>query len=242
MDNENNGPIIPAGTEKMYNSVYNPMTGQPAVSPTNDKPAEQAPQTGEENAPTGTTFDELAAKKGFKSPEDLAKAYMNLEAQNTKVTMSLADLAKSRDDAQTHIANESSQNVRVETQDDAMKVVENIVRKATRPLEDKLALQDLLLRNPDVKDYASEMAKVVKDNPGVTWETAYKAAKFDALQRTSVEKGRQEAYQTMQQKQSVNVAPARPKASNQQSLENLVKDRSIPFKELQKIMRERFNK
>src|ERR1041384_7517583 len=41
-----------------------------------------------------TSFEAIAAKKGFKTPDDLAKAYANLESKNTKVAMKNADLEK----------------------------------------------------------------------------------------------------------------------------------------------------
>lgn len=243
MDNNTEAPVIPAGTERMNNAAYNPLAGQANVSPDMGKQESQT-ETSVESKPaetlTETIYAELAAKKGFKTPDDLAKAYMNLETQNKRVEMGLSELAKLRNETQQSAELAEQIPAQVETQDDAMKVVERVVKKVTRPLEDKLALQDLMLRVPDVKEYAAEMASVVKLNPSITWEAAYKVAKFDALQKTAREEGRKEAYQAVQQKQAASVASSKPRASNERALDDLIRDKGIPFKEVQRIMRERF--
>ena len=249
MDNgtQNTAPIIPAGTESMHNAVYNPLPqvnrGQAAVLPSTDKSSfdeRVAQQSSETDAPRGTTFDDLAAKKGFKSADDLAAAYQNLESQNKRVEMSLSELVDSRlqSPATDDVSPEELANA--QSQEAALKIVEKVVRKFTRPLEDKLALQDLMAKNPDATQYASEMAKLVKNNPGIGWDVAYKAAKFDQLAVQARDEGRTEAYRGIQKKQAFTVEAPKAVVKDSKPLLDLIKDRSVPFSEVSRIMKERF--
>ena len=259
MDNgQQAAPVIPSGTERTVYGTASymgnaPFAGSSPVPVANGQAvslpstgqseavAALAQQSGEAKAPLGTTFDDLAVKKGFRNADDLAAAYENLESQNKRVEMSLAELVKLREQTipQSEIAPDELNQV--QTQEDALKVVERVVKKFTRPLEDKLALQELFHNNPDAPSFASDMAKLVKENPGVSWAVAYRAAKFEALDKQSREKGRQEAYQTIQQKQAATVSqPATPQKSAQ-GLKELIGDKSIPFREVTRIMKERFS-
>jgi hypothetical protein len=249
MDNgQGVAPMIPAGTEPTVwgtkSFVGAPNQGQ-ATTPAQTGQSESVPTEGVQsnpvNASQGTTFAELAAKKGFKSVEDLAAAYQNLESQNKKVEMSLAELVKLRDEsfaAEPVITQPVNQ---VQSQDEAIKIVEGIARRTIRPLEDKLALQDLLLRQPDAQQFAVEMAAVIKQDPNVTWETAYKAAKFDVLNRQADALKQQQAQQVQELKQRASIGSTKSAANAPvKSLDDLVNDRTIPFAEVQRIMKERF--
>ena len=245
MDNEKQAPVIPAGTEP---TVFGTPTfpggapGQAEQPPaTNQEGAQQVAQQDSGKAPgEGTTFTELAAKKGFKTPDDLAKAYANLESQNTRVEMGLSELMSIRGQSQPGEAEDlAGVDQEIQTQEQALKVVEKVVRRFTRPLEDKIALQELFFKHPDATQYAAEIGKAIKDNPGITWESAYKVAKFDASQDTAREQGRQEAYQTIDKKQAAAVQPTRP-AEQGPNLRDLIVDRNTPWSEVQRIMKERF--
>lgn len=240
MDNENKtAPIIPAGTEPTVygTTVFQADNGQAASSPDVSKPQQVAPAANPQAPQEGTTFEELAVKKGFKSADDLARSYAELESRNTRVEMGLSELVRVRTESQP----QTEANASVETAEDAVRVVEGIVRKQIDPLRDQLQLQDLFLRYPDAKDFAPQMAKVIKDNPGTAWEVAYRAAKFDALASQAKKEGTQQAYQTIQQKQSASVEPARPAVTKERNLDELIRDKSIPFSEIQKIVKERFS-
>jgi len=249
MDNKpNSAPVIPSGTEPTVfgTASYPAGVGQAGNLPSAVKSESEVPkelQPSQTEAPKGTTYDELAAKKGFKSQDDLALAYANLERQFTQDRQEgLAELLKSRgEDQQPVVPPQEVTPQEVVTESDALRVVEQVVRKFTRPLENQLALQQLMYKNPDVEQFAGQMASIVKSNPGISWEVAYKAAKFDALGATSREEGKKEAYQTIQQKQAVTTSPAKPVARDTRPIDELIKDKSIPFSEVQKIMKERFS-
>ena len=243
MDNEPVAPVIPSGTEPtVFGTASFQGNGQAITSPDKgqSKPESvQAIPSSDTSAPQGTTFEELASKKGFKSADDLAAAYANLESQNKRVEMGFAELAKIRENP-TQL--ESIPDVsNVQTPEAAQRIVEGIVKKFTRPLEDKIALQDLFFKNPDAAQYAASMAKLVKDSPGMNWEHAYKVAKFDDVAKQATEKAKQEVYQAIQQKQAVATDPARASAKDTRPLAELIKDKSIPFVEIQRIMKERFS-
>ena len=260
MDNvtQNTAPIIPAGTEK---SVYGTASfvgnrpfagsspvpgaeGQAGVMPNSGK-SESAEyvtqQSGDSSALQGTTFDELAAKKGFKSADDLAAAYSNLESQNKRVEMSLSELVDSRTKSQPaeDVSVEELQNA--QSQEQALKIVEKVVKKFTKPLEDKLALQDLFAKNTDAQQYAGEMAKLVKENPGISWDVAYKAAKFDRLGTQAREEGKRQAYQEINRKQILTTESPRSAIKENKPLLDLIKDKNIPFHEVQRLMKTRFS-
>ncbi|KKM91834.1 hypothetical protein LCGC14_1224490, partial [marine sediment metagenome] len=72
--------------------------------------------------------------------------------------------------------------------------------------QDKNDYQMHLMQNPDDKQLVPQAIQYVRDNPGIKWEVAFKAAKADSI-GTSVdaakEEGRQEAYQSKENKGTV---------------------------------------
>lgn len=243
MDNTAKAPVIPAGTNTQGGVAYNSLNasvhtnqGQAQVAPNTVNPVGQAPQQANQSPTLSeqrTSFEELAAKKGFKSPDDLAKAYENLESHNKVVEMNMADILAARSPEPV----DTAQAVTTET--DALKIVESVAKKAMRPLQDKVELQDLFLNFPDAKEYAGGIAKAVKENPGISWNSAYKLAKYDSLQSKAVEQGKQEAYQNIAQKQAVQAGTPRPTVKENADLKSVIRDRSIPFSEITRIVKQR---
>lgn len=238
MDNTNNGaPLIPMGTNTQGGVAYNPLVAsiQQNQGQVPSVPASPSNASVPTNAPDGTTFAELQAKKGFKSAEDLAKAYIELESHNKKVEMTAADILK-------QVYPEKPATVPAPGDEQAVQIVQAIVKNEVKPLQEKVALQELFMKNPDAKDFASGIAEQVKANPGITWESAYKLAKFDALERNAKDAGKQEAYQSIQQKQSVMAGTASPTPRGSgPDIRSIIKDRSVPFKEVDRMMREYLN-
>lgn len=252
MDKTNSvAPVIPAGTTAVGGAAYDPLAaaagaGQAARVPDSSQAAGENQQQVTDAPPEGQgAFAELAAKKGWSSPDDMARSYSELEGRNTRVEMGLSEIIKLREQASQNQTPEVTVNPsQVQSPDDAVKVVENIVRKVTRPLQDQIELQQLFLTHPDAKQYAEGIGRAIKENPGISWDSAYKIAKFDAggqAVQQARQEGKQEAYQTIAQKQSANVGTAKPAAAKEaRPLDELIRDKSIPFREVQRIMRERF--
>lgn len=247
MDNTHQGaPVIPAGTQPTVFGTAS-FPGQAPTVPTGQQPAPTVAQPVPQAAAAATTaFAELAAKKGFSGVDDLVKAYENLESQTKRVEMTMAELIKSREDitppaAPSVVAEPVAAVPR--TEQEALKIVENVARNVAKPLEERIALQELFIANPDAKEYASDMAKAVRANPGISWDAAYKLAKFDKIQAESFQKGQQQAQQTAQLKQGLQAGTSQPTGNAGRDvntdIRNMIKDRSIPLSEITRIMKER---
>lgn len=251
---ENNGaPVIPAGTQptafgtpsftadnKAFGGVAPANIGQGHPAPAATATQQQAAPSVQQSAPQGTTFAELAAKKGFQSADDLARAYENLESHNKKVEMTSADIIKAIQEATpSEPAAPQIPVVQATNQDQAaIKIVEAIVDARTKPLQERVALQDLFLKNPDAAQYAPGIAQAVKENPGIKWDAAYKLAKFDAAQDQARQQGVQQAYQVQQQKTAAVAGASAPTQRAGPDVRSMIKDRSIPFNQITQVMRE----
>lgn len=248
MPQENNGsPIIPAGTTTQGGLAYDPLKAAIAANNGQAQPAPQSTvpqQVPAPNAPMqGTTFAELAQKKGWKTPDDMATSYANLESHNKKVEMTADDVLKMVQAASQQSTPQPVQPVVQQpmprTPDEqAIQIVQSLIRTEVKPLQERVALQDLFIKNPDAKDYAQGIADVVKSNPGISWENAYKLAKFDAVAQKASQQGRQEAYQTIQQKQEFIAGSSVPAQRSGPDVRSIIKDRSVPFAEVDKMVRE----
>lgn len=237
-------PVIPAGTEPtVFGQTAFP--GQ-ALADQTGLPEQGKPEGGQTpeltpKAAGATTFEELAAKKGWQSPDELAAAYANLEAQNKRVEMSLSDVIKARQEAVVQEP-ETLDTTGVETQEDAMKLLDKFVSKKIRPLEDRLALQNLLMNKEtaDAGQYLDRMAAIVRKEPNISWETAYKTAKYDSLGSQEREQGRKEAYQSIEAKAGAAGIQAGPRAEGWTvpSLTEAIKTGKVTLTEARKIINE----
>lgn len=203
-------PVVPAGTEKSLNQIPKDTLPRPALE--NQMPSQQVPEQKQETivskAVEGTTtFDELAAKKGFNSPDDLAKAYSNLESQNKRVEVTLADAMKARLDSkaiETPKVEETIEDLDDMDNKNAVKIIQGMIDKKVGVAQDVFDYQMHLLQNPQDKEIAAEAIKVVRENPGIKWETAFAAAKTTATGQTveqAKEDGKNEAYSNIEKKQ-----------------------------------------
>jgi len=211
-------PIVPTGTEEPGTEAPKDKLARPAPDPSAAQPQpvampdQKAPDQIQETAPQKAveetiTFDELAAKKGFKSPDDMAKSYQNLESQNTRVEVSLADAIKARNEGEvSNERNEVESAMNAESTDDALKIVSRMIDKKVKAVEDKQEYQLHLMANPDDQKHAAKAIDIVRENPGISWGTAFDAAKGrDTGQNLSAarEEGKQEAYDTKTAKEDV---------------------------------------
>lgn len=249
MDTKDNpgAPVIPAGTQptafggKSFNSNGTPFSGNAPLQNQGQgtpSPAASFSQnaTQSQDAPEGTTFADLAAKKGFASPDDLAKAYANLETHNKRVEMTAADILKeiSPVPAQAPVAPPQP----VSPDDAAINIVKSIVQSETRPLQQQIELQNLFMKNPDAVQYAPGLAKAVKENPGISWEGAYKIAKFDSLEQSAQKNQQVQRQQTDQLRTQTLVGSPSPTERGGPDVRSIIKDRSVPFKEVDRIVRD----
>jgi hypothetical protein len=231
--------VVPTGTQKPLGAI--PKDTLPHPVPV-QMPAQQGPavtqETVQSKAVSDTiTFDELAVKKGFKTPDELAKAYANLETQNKRVEVTLADAIKARQEADP-FAEPLPKADEVNTSEDAVKIVNSMISRQTKSLEDKMEFQFHLLAHPEDKEIASQALSYVKENPGIKWEVAFKAARADTLASTEREKGRQEAYQSIQNKagaMGVNASQRAPEVGVSDIIKG-IRQGQIPLSEARKII------
>lgn len=240
MDNIGTVPVIPSGTEPtVFGTPSFVRTGQTVNMPNSDKPVAQTQQTNTQEAAggeTARTYEELAAKKGFKSPEDLARSYMELEKAKTLQSMDMAELLRVKLDAQ-----ESQPGTQDMSHDEAIRIVESIVEKRVRPLQETLEIQKAF-KNPEDMQYASEVAGLVKSNPTIPWSIALEAIKYRHAPERLKEEGKNEAYQTIQSKQPFMQSDEASLARKREvDVMGIVNDRSIPFREVQKILKEKYS-
>lgn len=170
-----------------------------------------------------TNFESVAAKKGFKTPDDLAKAYANLESQNTKVSMKAAELEKQffPDSPKT-----TEQRVEKAYSDDEQKALSElrsfISREAVEPLKQefdlklrtelaKIELSQVIKDNPDFANYANEVKEFKSKYPDMPFREAYtfaKALKGDLVKEARAEGLRQGTWSAERQS-AAQVVPSK---------------------------------
>jgi len=154
-------------------------------SPTEDQQSE---------APYGQAFKEIAEKKGFKSPDDLVKAYVNLESQSTKTSQEvkeLRELAKEIRSAQTPQKQDDLYKDLPQEQRQALellgKVIDERLESKLQPLKSNLEVQEAQKEMQSVKERfpgvsnadLEEAINYVDKNPSLPLEAAIKIVTYD---------------------------------------------------------------
>lgn len=228
-------PVVPFGTDKVIptaDTLPRPAP-QPTMPATNPQIIEETVQR---KATEGmTTYEELAATHGFKSPEDLAKSYKELRSQNSRVEATLSEAIKARQETPI----ESVPNIdTVDNTDDALRIVDSRIKKQVDAIRDAFEYKLHLIENPGDKEFASDAIKYVRENPTLKWDVAFKAAKADSLVQTEREKGKQEAYQSIDKKadiQSLHQSNRATEVSTKDIIEG-IKTGRIPLSEARKFI------
>lgn len=218
MDSADNAPDISQYEDAPLEGQADDVNLAPADTEVEEESAEtEAP---EEQAEDGTTFEELAQKKGFRTPNDLAKAYRELESHTTKVQMDRAELLKARGgDPKGKTVQPGSE-----------------LEKEVRAIKERVEINELFSKYTDAKDYSKQMAEHIKEHPNASWEQAYRYVKFDDLAKTSKQEGRREAYQNIDQKAKIISEKPAPRKAPKKDLASLIKDRTVPLAEIEKLL------
>lgn len=134
-------------------------------------------------------FQQLAEKKGFKSPDDLAKSYMALESRSTKAEQSKAGLEQQLEQIKQL---KDTMNVSDE-QERALQILEQTVEKALekrlRPIEETIGVQkvdkmvkDLQTVYPDFTgSVVDQTLDYMVDHRGVSMEDAFKIISWEQV-------------------------------------------------------------
>lgn len=193
-------------------------------APTAPTEAPVIAQTETETKPSDeSSFESLAAKKGFKTPDDLAKAYANLERQSTKTSMKAAELEKSffPQEARTDTPQAP---VELKAEKDAIDELRNFgKREFVEPLKQefdqrlktelaKIELRQTIKENPDFSKYADEVKELKTKHPSMSFSEAYtfaKAMKGDLVQEATA-KAYSEGAKVGYKQVAAQVAPTKP--------------------------------
>lgn len=122
----------------------------------------------------------------------------------------------------------------------AEEYVKNLVRAEIEPLKAQTELERAMNTYPDFVDYKDKIAEVIQANPSLGFMDAYKIARFDDSIKEAENKGKQNAYQSMQKKKAAGVESARPSGEGKRkSVEGInVFDKSVPLKEIERQLNE----
>lgn len=222
MDSDNTDDIVAIHTDSEVEGVSDtnadvPENVEADLSDASDAPSDEASE--------GTTFEELAQKKGWSSPDDLAKAYRELESQNKRVEMDRASLLKIRQTEK-----------RSDVVEEEPTLEESGVLREVREMKERLEIKELFDTHKDAGEYSKRMADFIKENPHATWESAYRFVKFEDLEKRARDEGRQEAYQNIEQKKKASGVSSGPKTKKGKTLDELVRDKDVPLSEIEKML------
>ncbi len=145
----------------------------------------------EPEAPFGQAFQELAEKKGFSNPDDLVKAYQNLESQSTKSSQELRELAKEIRSIKTPQEQADPLKDVPDEQRQALdllgKVIDERLEKRLQPLKQNLEVQEaqkeinaVKAEFPSVSDSDLQQAiDVVDRHPSLSLSEAVKIITYE---------------------------------------------------------------
>jgi hypothetical protein len=174
--------------------------------------------------PVETTFEELKAKKGFQSPDDLAKAYANLESHNKRVEMKTADMEKQFFPVESprDIQPQSPASQAIQESQQALNELRKFVQTEVEPLKkdfdqrlqtelSKIELRQVMKENTDFGKYATDVKELKTRYPAMSFTEAYSFAK--AMKGDSVAEAKSQAFQrgasVAQRQVAAQVAPAK---------------------------------
>ena len=190
----------------------------------------------------------LAGK--FNSPEELEKAYKELESKFGQTSQEKANLQK----AFEQLAPVFNENLDTEQPiseiEDPEKRLESLVFKATSramaPQQANLAIERLVVKHPDFSNYIDDIKGVLQempqllDNKETGLERAYRIAKADRFEQEksrAKEDGKKEAYQSIANK-SISGVEGASKAGERKGPLSAAEFSKLSTEEKEKIISE----
>lgn len=203
--------------------VVDQVAPEGQTTPTEQSPTVQpdgATSEGEE-APKGTTFQELAAKKGWNSPDDLAKAYRELESHSTKVSQKASDLEKE------FFSKQESSPSQTLPDDAALQELDKFVnqrvskeiqaiRAEFQDREARRELREVMDKNQDFGKYAKDIKEIKTQYPNMSFNDALlfaKAQKGDLVKEATSKAFQQKTETVQKQMAAQTVNPKQSKES-----------------------------
>lgn len=193
---------------------------------------------------TNQPHEETLASEGVKTQEQSVESeaktvpYTRFKEVNDKLKM-YQELAGLRKPKEEHVeSNKASEDilddqndVRKVAREEAAKVSQNTIKMANDAFELQAVMQ-----NKDFAELYPKIKEAVSENPHLSWQQAYKLARFDSLEQESYERGKQAAYGKIdEKKQSAVESPKKAVAPKQfQSIDPM--DKSISLNELRDML------
>jgi len=170
---------------------------------------------GTEAPELGQAFAELAEKKGFKSAEDLAIAYREMESYSTRINQQMKDLSSKVERALPKQQTEDPFSNLPAEQREALDLLGRIIDQKISPLREDLEvrkagqeIQSVKERFPGIDNTQIEDAlSIVERSPGLELEEALKIVTYEAAKATSQQQQRKAT--TTQQKKRAFVETAK---------------------------------
>lgn len=113
--------------------------------------------------------------------------------------------------------------------------VESIIEQKLAPFKVQLETEQVLRQHSDFPEFADTAVNLIKENPSLSLENAYRLAKFEHLESKAKEEGKTEAYQTIEKKADLQFEQTTRKTV-QRPVEDLVRDKTVPLSEIAKML------
>lgn len=227
-------------------NVETPQTAAPSQGQPQPAPAETPNSVASGQNPTSGAVDGAtpASEAGqetlllgkFKSPEDLAKAYQELESHNKKVEMDKAELTKlfveqpSPSETPTAAAQET-------TEEDPMAALRPMLKdefgKLLSPVIAKLEVEDAVRKyGDDFVKLAPQVKELKGQNPSLSLEAAYKIVAYDSIQRTAQNQGVAQAQKAQELASKAQLESSKPSGVRPVGLDEAIRDPKVPLAEV----------
>lgn len=200
-------------------------TKEPTQAPEEQPAEEPVASPVSESAPSA--YDTLAQKKGFKTPDDLARSYEELESHNKKVEMDSAKLEKmffdkSREASPAPVeppkptANDPIQELDAFVNERVTKRDAEIRREVKKELE-RRDLREVMKEHKDFAEFAPAVKDLKDKYPDMPFTEAYTLAKASSGGFSKDAQVKAEAVLKVREQQaSAQTAP--PKASEESNI------------------------
>jgi hypothetical protein len=92
--------------------------------------------------------------------------------------------------------------------EEALRIVDGRIKSRLDELKSELELKETAARFPDFYRFADEIKELVKETPGLSWDTAYKAAKVESVGAEAARAGAAAAERKQAEKRAAAVEAA----------------------------------
>jgi hypothetical protein len=148
------------------------------------------PEQKETQAPSvelGQAVKELMEKKGFKDPEDIARAYQSLESRFTRTEQAKRELENRNTELQQNREVKQLSDQEQQALQLLESTIDKVISKKLRPIQDTLGVQkvdrmisDMAAVHPDFKGaIVDQVMDYMMERPSLSMEEAYRLITYD---------------------------------------------------------------